>query len=279
MQPPNVPLLDPHPIGYIYDTGLFASNQPSECAQCRTFSLLPAEEGGKYKLDDHNYVFASDATPGALQTWYTMDMTLPFVQHSTSRWGKYDSVEAEHEALEWAGPKELRPTSTSPLYSVTHEVSISLTCTYDLKGKDGPVARERLSFKVPLAFGQVAPRLVWAPVLVDTSENAPMVTAAPGSSGATNLPAYTELYDADGERRVDYSTPLPLYTPRTSTASVSTTSVEGQLVDVSVPSPSGATTSNVNAYYDVNGIDGDVKKRHTPVLLQDVDVEESNLAR
>jgi len=277
MQPPNVPLLNPHSASYIYDVGLFASDQPAECAS-RMFSLLPAEESGKYKLDDHNYVFANDATPGALPTWYTMDMTLPFVQYSTSRWGKYDSVEAEQEALEWAGPKELRPTSTSPLYNVTHEVLISLTCTYDLKGKNGPVARERLSFKVPLAFGKVAPRLVWAPVLVDTSENAPKLAPAPGSSGPMNLPAYTELYDADGERRVDYSTPLPLYTPRSSTASLSTTSAEGQLVDVSAPSPIGATTTNVNAYYDVNGINGDAEKRHTPVLLQDVDVEESNLA-
>lgn len=278
MQPPNVPLLDAHPASYIYDVGLFTPDQPSECAG-RMFSLLPAEESGKYALDDQNYVFASDATPGVLQTWYTMDMTLPFVQHSTGRWGKYDSLEAEHEALEWAGPKELRPTSTSPLYSVTHEVSISLTCTYDLKGKDGPVARERLSFKVPLTFGKVAPRLVWASVLVDTSENAPTLIAAPGPPGAANLPAYTELYDADGERRVDYSTPLPLYTPRSSAASLSTTSVESQPVDVSAPPPSGATTTNVNAYYDVNGIDGDVEKRHTPVLLQDVDVEEANLAR
>lgn len=276
MQPPNVPLLDPHPVSYIYDAGLFAADRFSECA-CRTFSLLPAEEGGKYKLDDHNYVFASDATPGAPQTWYTMNMTLPFVQHCTSRRGKYDS-EAEHEALEWAGPKELRPTSTSPLYGVTHEVSISLTCTYDLKGKGGPTARERLSFTVPVIFGKVAPRLVWAPVLVDTSENAPVLTAAPGSSVATNLPAYTELYDADGERRVDYSTPLPLYTPRPSTASLSTLSAEGQPVDVSVPSPSVATTTHVNAYYDVNGINGDAEKRHTSVSLQDVDVEESNLA-
>ncbi|KIM48768.1 hypothetical protein M413DRAFT_85695 [Hebeloma cylindrosporum] len=275
LQPPNVPLLEPHPVSFIYDAGLFSSSPSSECAT-RTFSLLPAEESGKYKLDDQNYVFAGDATPGALPTWYTMDTTLPFVQRSTSRWAKYDSDEAEHEALEWAGPKELRPTSSGPLYSVTHEVSISLTCTYDLKGKGGPVVRERLSFKVPLTFGKVAPRLVWAPVLVDSSENAPILTPAPGSSGAPNLPAYTELYDADGERRVDYSTPLPLYTPRSST-SLSTTSAEGQPIDVSVPSANEATTTNVNAYHGVN-IDGDAEKRHTAVLLQDVDVEGSDLA-
>ena len=274
MQPPILPLLDPHPVSYVYDACLFPSDQSSESV-CRTFSLLHAEESGKYKLGDHNYVFAGDAAPGALQTWYTMDTTLPFVQRSTSHWAKYDSDEAEREALEWAGPKELRPTCTGPLYSVTHDVSISLTCTYDLKGKGGPVAKERLSFKVPLTFGKVAPKLVWAPVLVDTAENAPILTVPPGSSCATTLPTYTELYDADGERRVDHSTPLPRYTPRPSTASLSTTSAEAQLVDVSVPFPSGATATNVNAYHDING---DVEKRHTSVLLQDVDVEESNLA-
>jgi len=277
MQPPNLPLLDPHPVSYICDAGLFVSDQSSGSVS-RTFSLLPGEESGKYKLDDHNYVFAGDAAPGALQTWYTMDTTLPFVQGSTSRCAKYDSDEAEREALEWAGPKELRQTCTGPLYTVTHGVSISLTCTYDLKGRGGPVAKERLSFKVPLTFGRVAPKPVWAPVLVDTLENAPILTVAPGSSGATTLPTYTELYDADGERRVDHSTPLPRYTPRPSTTSLSTTSAEAQLVDVLVPFPSGATATNVDAYLDVNSITGDVEKSHTAVLLQDVDVEESNLA-
>jgi hypothetical protein len=186
MQPPNLPLRDPHPVSAIYECGLFASNESSESAS-RAFSLLPAGEDGKYKLDRNNYAFVSDTTPGAPPTWYTMEMTVPFVQKSSSHWGKYDSEDAEREALEWAGPRELRPTSISPLYGVAHEVLVSLTCTYDLEGKGGTVARERMSFKVPLVFGKVAPRLVWAPVLVDTSENAPRLSAAPGSSAAKNL--------------------------------------------------------------------------------------------
>lgn len=29
-----------------------------------------------------------------------------------------------------------------------------------------------------------------------------------------NLPAYSQLFDSNGDRKIDYSVPLPLYTPQ-----------------------------------------------------------------
>ncbi|KAF8965324.1 hypothetical protein BDZ97DRAFT_1918456 [Flammula alnicola] len=259
---PNRPLRDPHPISSIYDVGLYVSSSNSESV-CRTFSLLPAEESGQYKLAADNYVFSGDAVPGGTQSWYTMDTTVPFVRRTASgSWGKYDSEEVEHEGLQWAGAKALRPSGNSPLYSALHELAVSLTCTYDSEGQGGRVAKEKLSFKVPVTFARVAPRAAAvARAIAASTESA---------TALVNLPVYSQLYDSNGERRIDYSTPLPLYTPR----SYATTSSSTPLVDVSVSdsvaTASTNTNTNVNVYHDVNGIDGDAEKRHTPVVVQDV---------
>ena len=37
----------------------------------------------------------------------------------------------------------------------------------------------------------------------------------------SSLPAYSQLFDASGNRRIDYSTPLPIYEPRSSARSLS----------------------------------------------------------
>ncbi|KDR73572.1 hypothetical protein GALMADRAFT_72170 [Galerina marginata CBS 339.88] len=245
MQPPNVPLIDPHPASSIYDVGLYVSAEFSE-AVCRTFSLLPSPESGRYKLAPENYVFANDARTDTPPTWYTMDTTIPFVHRDTSRSDEFDST------VDWAGMKDLRATAHSPLYSVLHEVAVSLTCTYDLEG--GKVATERLSFRVPLTFGNVAPK-----PSVDPSRSLGGVnTPAP-----MNLPAYSELYDSSGERKIDYSTPLPLYTPR-SLIPPAPSETSSELLSTS----ESQSLANVNVYHDRLG--GDSEKRHTPVLVQDV---------
>ena len=200
MQPPNLPLRDPHVLGSIYDIGLMMSCGYSE-ALSRTFSLLPACETGKYKMPNKNYIFSEDTNPEAVPSWYTMDTTIPFLQRSVA------SIDPEN--LEWAGRPDLRPSTRSPLLSVLHEAVISLECTYDLD--NGEVARERLTFTLPLTFGKFAPRL--APISLDTLEASRSLQQLSPESSFT-LPAYSQLYDRDGERKIDYSTPLPLYTPR-----------------------------------------------------------------
>jgi PAB1-binding protein PBP1 len=228
MQPPNVPLLDPHPMSNVYDVGLYVSKEHSESI-CRTFTLLPHGESGRYKLADNNYAFAKDADQGANPTWYTMETRVPFVHLSRAK--------SDQETEEWAGPAIIRPSSSSPLFSVQHEVSLSLTFTYDLDGSEEK-AQERLNFRVPLSFGLYLP----------VSRSVP---ASPSGGVARDLPlalpSYSQLYDSNGERKIDYSIPLPRYTPKDVTppsqqeleleASVSASEKPESHIDVSEDEP------------------------------------------
>ena len=221
MQPPNLPLLDPHSLSCIYDVGLFIGAGFAESVG-RKFSLLPSRSNGIYKLSKNNYVFADDATPQEVPTWYTMDALLPLVQ--------CNPAEADPERLEWPGPLNIQPSLSSPLYSVCHHASISLMCAYDLPS--GEIAYEQLKFTVPITFVNFAPN-TWTPGLTHslttadtTSTTSPSsLLHSPGFSSTMSpdpipvLPAYSQLYDSNGDRKIDYSTPLPLYSPRSSSTS------------------------------------------------------------
>ncbi|KAF5315979.1 hypothetical protein D9611_004865 [Ephemerocybe angulata] len=208
-QPPNLPLRDPHPISSIYESGLYFNKDHSESV-CRTFSLLPEKESGKYKLADNNYAFATDAEQGDSPTWYTMETRIPFVQMSSAT---VDSI-----AEEW-GAAYIRPSSSSPLFSVAHDVTISLTFSYDLPDSDER-ARERLNFNIPLSFGKYLQPSSTETALkpADSTTMAALgespVRAPPSSTSFSNLPSYSQLYDQNGDRRIDMSIPLPRYTPQ-----------------------------------------------------------------
>ena len=257
MQPPNLPLRDPHPVSSMYDVGLYVSNDESECLR-RSFSLLHPSESGRYKMADNNYAFINDARTDVRPTWYTIETVVPFVHHNTTFGDDAD------RASEWAGPKNLRPTLHSPLYSVTQDIAVTLTCTYDLEGRGGKVAKEKLCFRIPMAFMNVAPRQQVDPSRCSTTSGVPALAAR--SSELPILPAYSQLYDSNGQRKVDYSTPLPLYTPH---SSMPTTESQENLIDRS--SDPASVQDNV---YDDERID---VKINTPILLSDV--ESSGSAR
>lgn len=123
---------------------------------------------------------------------------------------------------EWAGPAVIRPSSSSPLYTVSHDVSISLTFSYDLPGSDER-ARERLNFNIPITFGQYLPSSsvevsLKPPGEAETDCQVHSLETPRPASPFSNLPSYAQLYDSNGEPKVDLSVPLPLYTPRGETA-------------------------------------------------------------
>ena len=214
MQPPNLPLLDPHPLSFVHDAGFFGCSAESVC---RTFSILPSPSSGTYELPKNNYVFANDATPGEVVTWYTMEALVPFMQCSPAN--------ADAECPEWPGTPNLLPSLSSPLYSVHHNASITLTCAFDLPS--GEVAYNQLKFTVPITFANVAPTLppvrTWTPPPAHSSGSADVAALSTSATPPSLpdpipvLPAYSQLYDFNGERKIDYSTPLPLYSPRSST--------------------------------------------------------------
>ena len=207
MQPPNLPLLDPHPLSYIDDAGFFGRSAESVC---RTFSVLPSPSSGTYKLPENNYVFANDATPEEVATWYTLEALVPFTQCSPAN--------ADAECPEWSESPNLLPSLNSPLYSVHHKASITLTCAFDLPS--GEVAYSQLKFTLPITFANVAPTLppvrIWTPPPAHSPSSADgaALSSPPSPDPIPVLPAYSQLYDFNGERKIDYSTPLPLYSPR-----------------------------------------------------------------
>ena len=227
MQPPNLPLLDPHPLSLIYEAGFFGYRADSVW---RMFSLLPSPSSGTYKLPENNYVFANDATPEEVATWYTMEALVPFM--------KCTPANADAENPEWPGAPNLIPSLSSPLYSVHHNASITLTCAFDLPS--GEVAYSQLKFTVPITLANVAPTLppvrIWtpppahSPVSADTATSAIPPPTLPRPSNISPdpvpvLPPYSQLYDSNGERKIDYSTPLPLYSSHSSTEPPSSTSI------------------------------------------------------
>ncbi|EDR07259.1 uncharacterized protein LACBIDRAFT_298980 [Laccaria bicolor S238N-H82] len=199
MQPPNLPLRDPHPISTLYDLSiLHASSSGNAEAITRSFSLLPRGDDGTYKLSSDNYAFiddfklSSDATP----TWYTMETHVPFAQLSSA------SVDEEQES--WAGEPVIRESAAGALWVVWHDLKVDVTFLYDLDG--GEKARETLGFSVPLRFGREAP------LRSLDSTTTPLSPPSLSHLKAT-LPPYSQLYDSNGDRKIDYSVPLPLYTP------------------------------------------------------------------
>ena len=108
---------------------------------------------------------------------------------------------------------------------------MTLHCTYDLGGGDHPErVAECLRFHVPLRFVRVPPSPRHASRSSSPASVVGHVRSASASSAetlvdfpehplqsppyASALPAYSQLYYANGDRKIDYTIPLPLYTPR-----------------------------------------------------------------
>ncbi|KAK0463895.1 uncharacterized protein EV420DRAFT_1113295 [Desarmillaria tabescens] len=206
-QPPNIPLRSCHRLGYLYD-GFYSPPINSDAAHIRTASLLPSEENGEYILGDHNYVFAHNA-PGETPIWYTLQTSIPFIS---------DPDIKQDESSDWIGPPCLRPTGSSPLLTLRHEVCISLMITYDLPDQNQQ-ATETLTFAIPLRFAHVPPPpppsahssplpVLSQSMIIPSAESLPAISSG---YSETVLPAYSQLFYSNGDRKLD-STPLPLYT-------------------------------------------------------------------
>ncbi|KAK0210989.1 hypothetical protein DFS33DRAFT_1406881 [Desarmillaria ectypa] len=206
-QPPNIPLRSCHRLGYLYD-GFYSPPINNEAAHIRTFSLLPSQENGEYILSDHNYVFAHNA-PGETPIWYTLQTSIPFIP---------DPDIKQDESSDWIGLPSLRPTGSSPLLTLRHEVCISLMITYDLPDQNQQ-ATETLTFAIPLRFAHVPPppplSAHSSPLPVPSQSMViPFAESLPAISSGhseTALPAYSQLFYSNGDRKPD-SIPLPLYT-------------------------------------------------------------------
>ncbi|KIK59534.1 hypothetical protein GYMLUDRAFT_245213 [Collybiopsis luxurians FD-317 M1] len=202
-QPPNLPLRWTNQTGFMFE---YATGDPN-ASSSRTFSLLHPSEPGRYDLQSDKYVFATDAEPTDKPTWYTLQTNIPFVKSA-----------APTLVYEWAGQPILRPSGSSPLLTVRHEVMIHIPLAYDVPGTFKR-ARETLIFSVPIRFGPTAPIISRpnsdTPSFLSSrpSTSIDPCTVAPfNSANEPILPPYKQFYDHNGDRRID-PTPLPLYSP------------------------------------------------------------------
>ncbi|KAJ7477388.1 hypothetical protein FB451DRAFT_1557184 [Mycena latifolia] len=92
---------------------------------------------------------------------------------------------------------------------------LSVHCTYDTPGA-AELASADLAFTVPFTFGRIAPALPVArhsagALPLDAPARRRVPAPAPLLPFGANLPVYSQLFDSQGNRKMD-ATPLPLYT-------------------------------------------------------------------
>lgn len=180
----------------------------------RSFSIIQPQSRD-YQIAGDGYIFSDDYNTKEV-TWCSISTSLPLVQ-STS------------------GFRQLRVSGNSPLFDVRHEAHVALICMYDLPGSSEPVS-ERLHFSVPLHFVHVTPP---SPPIsrsipsspspanpnsssrISSAELAPQTKMVPCSLPyAHSLPAYSQLFDSNGDRKIDHSIPLPAYTPHSTPSGI-----------------------------------------------------------
>lgn len=212
-QPPNQPLLIGHPLQTLFAIGMLGTCADGCLSTERSFSLLPKSESGAYQLAGDGYVFATDGDSEPEPTWYAVDPTVPVSSRGCA------SRDTKEPSLDWAGDCVFRETGLSPLFTVRHEVRVTLFCTYDVESNPPDRVTARLRFAVPILFSNVSKR---PPVPVpgptpphrsDSSCSTVPTTATTTSSTSSyyahTLPAYSQLFEPNGDRKIDYS--LPCY--------------------------------------------------------------------
>ncbi|OAX41716.1 hypothetical protein K503DRAFT_645355, partial [Rhizopogon vinicolor AM-OR11-026] len=199
-QPPSVPLRSAHPVHTLYDIGLLTTQNPSRSSSTRSFSLLDPSNSGKYVISGDGRVFlyapVGDAARSPSENWYVLEASVPLAR--------------EPHELDWAGPRTRHISEDSPLFTVHHMMHIALQCAYEYP--DGEVVCERLHFSLPMRHVRVpTPIASSATDFSQTLENA--MEHQKSAPYGQSLPAYSQLFHSNGERKIDYSIPLPLYEP------------------------------------------------------------------
>ncbi|KAI0273419.1 hypothetical protein BC834DRAFT_207232 [Gloeopeniophorella convolvens] len=208
-QPPNRPLRQAHPVHTLYEIGLLST--PTQISFEDAHSLLPGfDQRLDLPLRGTGHVFAR--TDGTAPTrWFAMETHVPFAHALPER---------KDESLAWTGAPRLRASGQSPFFGVRHALRVAVQCTYDDDSAAAP-ASDCLSFSLPLEFVRLRGAARSPPPRTHSLPGYPptLVAPAPVTMPPTHpynvpeLPAYSQLFYANGDERYDDPTPLPLYTP------------------------------------------------------------------
>ncbi|KAJ3548157.1 hypothetical protein NM688_g5327 [Phlebia brevispora] len=221
-QPPNRPLRRPHPVHALYRVGI-APKRQEEQVLCRSFSLLPDDVSGQYKVAGDGYIFKHDAEEEDWErTWFSLSTSVPIsCSNGLSTFN------------DWKYERSKRPSADSPFLGVSHRLYVTLTCTYDADdGETQDQVTQHLRFHIPLRFVFTPPapptKSPTPSLMGDTISLPDSAISVIHSSGLLDLPlpsvpyapqtlpAYSQLFYANGDRKIDYSVPLPRYTPHPS---------------------------------------------------------------
>lgn len=230
-QPPNVPLRDLNTFLDLASLDLLDfGNIPEPGMDSKTYSLLPSTESGKYSLGDSTQVFKNISIADS-NTWYSMEFTMPITRKDAIR-----------ESKQGHGISRMHATTEGAIYDVFHTLSVMVECMYEMD--DGTKAYEHLKFSSEVVFTHFAPLpeptsvSLTAAQIVSGTGHANIPALLPSAPYATSLPVYSQLYDPNGDRKVDYAVPLPLYTPLDSASSSEMGHGDGEWKETSDPSDS-----------------------------------------
>lgn len=208
-QPPSFPLRNAHPVHTLYEVGLLVTSYSSKSTSTRSFSLFDPSNSEKYVISGDGRVFVHESPEGDAtarspsENWYVLEANIPLAP--------------EPHQLDWAGLRSRRISENSPLFSVCHMMHIALRCVYEQP--DGEPVCERLHFSLPMQHVRVGVPQI-NPSAPDRT-NASAMELQKSAPYSQSLPAYSQLFYSNGERKIDYSTPLPLYEPPPSASSSS----------------------------------------------------------
>ncbi|KAL0946746.1 hypothetical protein HGRIS_012924 [Hohenbuehelia grisea] len=215
-QPPLLPLRCPHEVSSMYDAGLVNSMLSLGSAASCSYSLHPPHVSGRQILAGNPLPNVPETDDGG-DTWYTLQMSVPFS----------DSGRASKTGGFWPSSTTVQPTTISPLFSLEHRVRVCFA--WSLRSSTDGDKTGMVSFAVPLRFTRRSAKAAAgldtpAPYTPGTKAGQyrriasglkifepPSLSSLDPYSNAHTLPAYCQLFDPSGERRIDYSTPLPLY--------------------------------------------------------------------
>ncbi|KAH7906332.1 hypothetical protein BJ138DRAFT_1016414 [Hygrophoropsis aurantiaca] len=210
-QPPTLPLHTAHSAATLANMGLLTTSRPPKKTTERKFSVMPPGESGKYVLGGDGRIFGdgmggTGSESAAEDTsWYILETQIPLCS---------PPPHAHHRAYtrDWAGPRALRPSERGPLADAEHFLHVAVVCVYDLGcdsgDADGGEVTERLHFTLPVRFVRVRERTGPYP----RQHRARSDCDHDGYAPTPSLPAYSQLFYANGEQKVDEDdVPLPLY--------------------------------------------------------------------
>ncbi|KAH7107648.1 hypothetical protein BKA62DRAFT_684038 [Auriculariales sp. MPI-PUGE-AT-0066] len=239
-QPPNHPLLDTHPLESLYALSLLCDSVAISEAS-RSWSVLDPNHATIFTLDDPDAGDGSECRGIALRddAWHKITLNLPILSapaSSTSAETFFDDDDFISPGAAYRGHgigekqsprlptgmarKVVRPSCDSPLFTVKHEVRVTIACTYGEEAA-APRSQFHLSFVLPMRFA-LPTRPASTALHISRHSNqmlglsaASFATAgsyprtSPLSSSA--LPAYSQLFHANGDWRDEVYAGLPAY--------------------------------------------------------------------